>query len=139
MRRTILACAGVLLSVVALGSDSPRGYPDGMTQPEWSEGAWRMVGERRGGVYRPFTNGPVLTLQEGRYSYSNLAPGPSAAGVYRLNGDRLEMTQTNGTVPPTVRKYLWRREGDTIRVVPSDFRGARFDDAKDLSVYKRVK
>jgi hypothetical protein len=54
MRRTIVLLAGVLLSVVALGSDSPKEYDD-RTEVVDIEGTWSPDG-------RPIIN-PVLDIR----------------------------------------------------------------------------
>jgi uncharacterized protein (TIGR03067 family) len=145
MRRTILACAGVLLSVVALASDSPKEY-DGATEVVGIEGTWRETGFEANGQKIKLNFEVVKTYRSGTFTI--VSPSPSA-GSYRIDQSRnppqLEWLPSSGAHKGKTIKWIYQIDGDTLKIAclanEYEKRPPQGFDDKDLYVYtyKRVK
>jgi uncharacterized protein (TIGR03067 family) len=143
MRRTILLLAGVLLSVVALGSDSPKGYDD-RTELAGIEGTWRLIEFGTNGRKQKPGWQDVTTYRRGTIAVDYL-DGRKLQGSYRIDRtqspphlDRI-VSNTDGQT----LKSLCRIDSDTLRIatLPDSGRRPESFDGKDVCVwtYKRVK
>src|SRR5690349_9558860 len=83
MRRTIILLTGLFLSIVALGSDSPKEYDDA-TKVAGLEGTWRLIGYERIGGQMPSVADDVYTFHSGSFTrkYRNRA---TSGGSYRID------------------------------------------------------
>jgi hypothetical protein len=72
MRRTILLLAGVLLSAVALGSDSPKEYDD-KTEVAGIEGTWQLTEDEFNGVKMKPCTQLVTSYRSGTYTCQSLS------------------------------------------------------------------
>jgi uncharacterized protein (TIGR03067 family) len=142
MRRTILLLAGVLLSAVALGSDSPKEYDDAM-QVDKLEGTWEPVSAANFQVVFTYWNS-VTTFGAWRWNYQ--CGRESYSGTYKIDASHkpafLDETSLDGSAKGATRLYIYERNGDTLRLgwSPNGDRPKNFDNV-DLPVitYKRVK
>ncbi len=127
MRRTILLLAGVLLSAVALGSDSPKEY-DGRTQVNPLQGKWRPlkleVTDKTGGkIICTAPEWADVVFKDERYiwgwgdGYSRLT---SSRGICTLDASKspghLDLTDTTGPVAGVTRRCIYRINGETLEI-----------------------
>ena len=146
MRRTVLL-AGVLLSVVALGSDSPKEYDD-RTEVAGIEGTWRLKECTLNGEQLPLGQRlMVMTLRGGILTF-DLGDGHIDRGTYRIDPagklPHFDRVQRFGPFPCVAGKCIYQIDGDTLRI--AGFRVRRterprgFDDENAfIETYKRVK
>jgi uncharacterized protein (TIGR03067 family) len=130
--------AGVWLCVVALGSDSPKGY-DGATEESGIEGTWRWTTASGHSL--------VMTFHSGGFT---LAIGNTVLGrgSYRIDSSRnplfLDKLPTYGPYKGVTVKCLYQIDGGALRIAytPSDpeqrpqwFTG----EGVEVETYKRVR
>jgi len=130
MRRTILLLAGVLLCVVALGSDSPKEYDD-KTENVGIEGRWRLTeiidwnGEKQG-------------IQDMRpFRFEN----------YRIdkNHNPPHLDRSFADFKGRTFRFIYQLDGDTLRIAGNERGnfGRRPEGFNDIGnyvwTYKRVK
>jgi uncharacterized protein (TIGR03067 family) len=143
MRRAVLLLAGVLLCVVALGSDSPKEYDD-KTMVDPLEGRWQMIewtcdGEKLNGIpeERVYHNG-TYTI--------NWSDGDTWRGSYRIDPTRksshLDWIPSGGSGKGQTFMNIYQVDGDTLRIAavngkqhPQCFK----DKGVYVTTYKRVK
>ena len=145
MRRTFLL-AGVLLCVVALGSDSPKEYDD-RTERDELQGRWQLIEVSLNGLKQGVDFQELMTYRAGAYTYQ-CDNKTIRSGNYRIdtasNPHHLDEIPSNPSRWAHLSKRIYIIDGDTLRVAfrPDDGsrRPERFDD-KILFVwtYKRVK
>jgi uncharacterized protein (TIGR03067 family) len=145
MRRTVLLLAGVLLSAVALGSDSPKEYDDSM-KVDLLEGEWRMVEVEVDGVKPPFV-GFVETYRDASWGAKSEG-NETHQGRYKINTSqrpaRLDLIPADGPFAGVTRRYIYQVSGDVLKTAEamgSDERPKRFDEKRGVVIctYKRVK
>jgi uncharacterized protein (TIGR03067 family) len=134
MRRTILLLNGVLFTVVALGSDSPKEYDD-KTEAVGIEGTWRMVGNEKN----------VMTCHSGTWTIKG--DGGLWQGTYRIDTTcmpaHLDRFYANGPLKGKTLKFIYQIDRDMLRIAcarnvelrPHGFK----DDGVDLWTYERVR
>lgn len=112
MRRTILL-VGVLLSAVALGSDSPKEYSDAVKQE--LEGQWRLVSFEEAGQWRPGRSGQ-RTFRGGHWVYDDCW-GNTFSGLYTTDTSRTPAYFNQGA-PRAAQdiKCIYQVDGDTLRL-----------------------
>ena len=142
MRRTMLLLAGVLLSVVALGSDSPKEYDDKVNADE-IEGTWQWTefeGELFGMKYHP-THYSEMTLRNGIFKLTV----PEWHGRYRLDPTHKPAHLDWMPANRQTLKFIYQIDGDTLKIAgfphePTKPRPQAVND-KGVTVwtYKRVK
>jgi uncharacterized protein (TIGR03067 family) len=147
MRRTILL-AGVLLSVVALGSDSPKGYDD-KTEVAGIEGTWRLTELEFHGRKIDLPVQRVTTLRGETYTV-NVSKGEILRGSFHIDPahkpPHLDWMPTSGTFKGHTVKCIYQIDGDTLRIAsnpgvddkkqyPQGFN----DNGAVVETYKRVK
>jgi uncharacterized protein (TIGR03067 family) len=145
MRRTVLMLAGVLLSVVALGSDSPKEY-DNATTLGPLEGTWQLTEIQCNGHKINLDFQMVVTYRGGTYMLND---GETFRGRYRVDPNRnlayLDRIPSCGYSRGQTFKFIYQIEGDTLRIAythaPEDTpRPQGFNDAGVfVDTYKRVK
>jgi uncharacterized protein (TIGR03067 family) len=137
MRRSILVLTGVLLSVVALGSDSPKEYDD-RTEAIGIDGTWRMVTSEKN----------VMTCYSGTWTMND-GGGEPWRGTYRIGPAhkpcQLDRYYANGPYGGKAYKFIYQIDGETLRIGgmidfndrqrPQDFN----DKGVSVWIYKRVK
>ena len=139
MRRTILL-AGVLLSVVALGSDSQKEYDD-KTTVDPLEGTWRLIGSEFEGKKMDIpVEFAMWTFRRGTYTIDDGDGNPVQRGTYRIDATQKPAHLDMGTA-----KFIYQIDGDTLRHAtlagaydtprPQGF----YDKAIVVRTYKRVK
>jgi uncharacterized protein (TIGR03067 family) len=147
MRRTILLLAGVLLSVVALGSDSPKEYDDKADMDE-VRGTWRLVDIEVDGHKWMFPHQCVMTNRSGISTYVYSHRG-TIQGTYRIDPtckpSRYDNVPLTGSLKGQTLRWIYAIDGDTLRIAnlsdgSSHARPQEFND-KGLAIltYKRVK
>ena len=146
MRRTVLLLAGMLLSLVVLGSGSPKEY-DGRIKV--IEGTWRLIQtEYEGKKESPPSYEDVITCYSGILADSKsssrckyrIDPGPTGKPPH------LDLLPLSGT--GEAEKCIYQVDGDTLRTAsflivfggeethrPREFNG----DNVLVNTYKRVK
>jgi uncharacterized protein (TIGR03067 family) len=138
MLRTVLLLAGVLVCVVALGSDSPKEYDDATMQVDELQGTWQGVAVEIDGSRARAPK--ELAFRSGAWQISEAGPLP--LGRYMTEAGRkpahLDMRGANETV-----EYIYRIDGETLRMARTKNgtpRPKSFDD-KDLVTFtfKRVR
>ena len=97
-----------------LGSDSPRGYDSAIIRTDDLSGEWTRVdlvldGNNLGAPRW------VITFHDGKYS-ANVGGGAAEIGTYRNENGRLEMVQTGGVKCYTEGQFLYRIEGNTLKL-----------------------
>jgi uncharacterized protein (TIGR03067 family) len=144
MRRTILLLAGVLLSVVALGSDSPKEYDD-KTDVVGIEGTWRLIdGEFNGEKIKPSTQ-LLMTICKGNYTIAELG-GSTERGNYRIDTTRKPPhLDRSPSINSGAEKFIYQIDGSTLKTAgiatadevrrPQGFN----DKGVVVLIYKRVK
>jgi len=147
MRRTFLLVAGVLLSVAALGLDSPKDYGNKVLVDEL-EGTWQLTEyEFNGQKVKPDPL-EVVTFRAGAY-VSNYSDGDTFRGSYRLDPTHqpphLNEVPANGPYQGQTVKYIYQLDRDTLRIAfmaaEDDMRRPQGFNDKGIYVetYKRVK
>jgi uncharacterized protein (TIGR03067 family) len=108
MRRTILLLTGLLLSIVALGADSPKEYDD-RTTVDPLEGTWRLVGH----------DNILTTYHSGTWTIDN-GEGEPWRGTYRIDTTskqpHLHRFYANGPYKGNTIKVIYQIDGDTLRI-----------------------
>jgi uncharacterized protein (TIGR03067 family) len=147
MRRTILACAGVLLSTVALGSDSPKEYDDATAVDEL-QGSWQLTEDEFNGQKVKPDPLEVVTFRGGAY-VSNYSDGDTFRGSYRLDPTHqpphLNEVPANGPYQGQTVKYIYQLDRDRLRIAfmagKDDMRRPQGfnDEGVYVETYKRVK
>jgi uncharacterized protein (TIGR03067 family) len=144
-RRIVWLLVGVLVVVLALGSDVPKEY-DGATEYVGIEGTWRFMSAE-------FFNAPgssarehIITYRGGTFisTYDN---GETYEGSYYLdarNPSHLDTVLANGPLKGKRRKFLYEVDGNTLRVAHKwlgDERVKGFDDTEYVWIftYRRAK
>jgi uncharacterized protein (TIGR03067 family) len=140
MRRTVWLLVGVLLGVVAMGSDSPKEYDDVMV-PDPLEGMWLLK-------YEGIDFQEVMILRGGTYTI-NYSDGDTNRGNYRINPTRkpphLDYIPSKGECRGQTLKRIYQIDGDTLKIAwirdESDKRRPQGfnDDGIVIKIYKRVK
>ncbi len=136
MRRTVLLLAGVLPSVVALGSDSPKEYDNRVKVVDELQGKWQLT--------------------EFEDKTANRKPGWQCVKTFRsgicmfqwTDGDTIQTRYYIDTTrkPPHLDmdtyKCLYQIDGNTLRIAwrndqqrPQGFK----DDGVNINIYERVK
>jgi uncharacterized protein (TIGR03067 family) len=143
MRRTIWLLAGVLLCLVALGSDSPKEYDDKVEANNF-QGEWHEVSADRNGVDVPRGKWS-LVFRNGKYE--GVTDHETDSGTYLLSGRsailRLHLVSASGRNTCSSGKFLTRVEGDTLKL--AYYMGAgewptSFEEKKVVvSAFRRVK
>jgi uncharacterized protein (TIGR03067 family) len=135
MRRTVLLLAGVLLSAVALGSDSPKEYDDRVKADEL-EGTWRLTDIERNGEKRPTGRPCVKTFQSGICTFQWDDGDPKRVRYY------IDTTRTPSHLDVDTDRGIYRIDGNMLRIAwrkdqqrPQGFK----DNGVDAYIYKRVK
>ena len=144
MRRTILLLAGVLLSAVALGSDSPKEYDD-RTEYVGIEGTWRLTRIESNGEKDNSPGNEVITFLSG--TYTNNSGGDTRRGTYRADPTRkpphLNLMPSIGPYKGQTIKKIYQLDGDMLRIgsqMPISQRTQGFNDPSTyVEIYKRVK
>ena len=145
MRRTVCLLAGVLLCVLALGSDAPKEY-DGAAEADDIQGTWELTGFECGPVREAPDYKGVVTFRGGTYTAS-YSDGETIRGSYRLDHARkpshLDKRWTSGPYQGRTLECIYRVEGDTLRIAApdhlEDVRRPQGFDHVIVAVYKRVK
>lgn len=144
MRRTIWLLAGVLLCVVALGSDSPKEYDD-KVKVNTLEGAWWLTREELNGNKLNSSEHEMLIYYKGTFT-RDFGDGKTKSGSGRIettyNPPHLDWILANGDI-----KYIYQIDGDTLRLaskpgrLPGETERPQGFNDKGLYVctYKRVK
>lgn len=139
MRRTILLVAGVLLSVVALGSDSPKEYDD-RTEVAGIEGTWQLTNVKCGNNIPKI--GQNITTFRGGICTTIDSDGESRCS-YRIDTTHKPF-QLDWILPSRAVKCIYLIEGDTLWIAevlysdqprPRDFKGIDVI----ICTYKRVR
>ena len=148
MRRIVWLLAGVLLVMLSLGSDSPRGYSDGATEADELQGTWQWIGDEFNGRKVETKLREVLTFRNGTYT-SHYSDGDTFRGSYRLDPTRkpphLDEVPSNGPYQGQTVKYIYHLDCDTLRIAfmaaKDDMRRPQGINDKGVYVetYKRVK
>jgi uncharacterized protein (TIGR03067 family) len=145
MRRTILLLAGVLLSVMALGSDSAKEYDD-KTDYVGIEGTWRRTEiEFSGRKWNPDSIS-LVTFRGQTYTCS-LSDGDGERGNFRIDPTRkpAHLDYIPDWSKGQSCKSIYQIEGDTLRVAVISAhsytkRPQGFNDEQVIVLtYKRVK
>jgi len=150
MRRTVLLLAGVLLCVVALGSDSPKEYDDATMQVDELQGTWRLVGCEFDGRKAAAPYPEVLTFCNGTYTHKYYEHD-THSGSYRIDPthkpQHLDRIASSGSLKGRTCRDIFQIDGDTLRIAnmsdqllndkrrPQGFN----DDNVFVLVYKRVR
>ncbi len=135
MRRTILLLVGVLLCVVALGSDSPKEYDD-KTAVIGIDGTWQLDGNQENLM---ICHSRVWTIDNGN--------GDPWGGTCRTDPTRkpahLDWLFASGTYKGKTFKFIYQIDGDTLRMATmrNDWERPQTFSDRDIVVwtYKRVK
>jgi uncharacterized protein (TIGR03067 family) len=118
MRRSVYFLCTVLLAVAGLGSDSPREYDDAVKEDN-IEGVWCVVANGEDGIQNPFKGDGVQTFRGGKWTYT-LGGHFLYDGVYVIDDSRqprcLEERVTVGATKGETRKYIYRVDGNTLRM-----------------------
>jgi uncharacterized protein (TIGR03067 family) len=145
MRRTSLLLAGVLLGVVALGSDSPKEYNDATGQGSDLEDSWLIISNKFNGVEDlPFATS--VTTYRGGYFSTRYRPGTETGGTYVVDTgphpahlDLVKKFDDGGRIS----QCIYRIEGDKLWIgfpQKGDDRPKNFDQKGiDICFYKRAK
>jgi uncharacterized protein (TIGR03067 family) len=146
MRRTVLLLAGVLSTLVVLGSDSPREYDD-KTGVVGIEGTWRLTEIEVNGRRKAKPNIVCITTFRGDTCTSRWSDGSTFRERYCIDSaqkpSHLDLIASEGA--STTRKCIYQIDGDTLRVESRyDWnrtgRPQRFNEASDFVLtYKRIK
>jgi uncharacterized protein (TIGR03067 family) len=148
MRRAFLLLAGALLSMVVLGSDSPKEYDD-KTEAVGIEGTWRQTGTERNGSNRRVVGQQILAFRRGTYTIQ-LSDADKIQETYRIDPTfkppHLDQIVATGPAQGQTFKSIYQLDGDTLRIARFSGHKGRverpqgFND-KGLSVmiFKRVK
>jgi uncharacterized protein (TIGR03067 family) len=116
MCRTTLLLAGVLLAIVVIGSDSPKGYDDSVTMDEL-EGTWQWTEFENAltGKYQP-THYSEMTYRNGTFALTV----PDWHGRYHLDPThkpaRIDWTAANYGYQGKTLQYIYQIDGDTLRI-----------------------
>jgi uncharacterized protein (TIGR03067 family) len=141
--RRVWLLAGVLLVVPSLGSDVRKEY-DGATARDELEGTWLMVSVEYE-VLLPFA-ASIKTYCGGRWEWP--VADETFSGTYTTDAGskpaRLDETNLGGTAKGETIRYIYERDGDSLRLGYFPRRGSARPngfDAKGLLIinYKRVK
>jgi uncharacterized protein (TIGR03067 family) len=145
MRRIVYLLAGGLLVVPSLGSDAPKEFGDA-AEPDELQGMWALVlqvYDHRQAIAPAVEGSEVETFRAGRWEKDD----PERSVTYRADASRLP-AHLDAPFPPGHRqqgmmRYIYRRDGDTLRIAFGDdlsIRPRSFDDPGIfVSTYKRVK
>ena len=146
MRRTIFLLVGVLVTTVALGSDSPKEYDD-TTETDGFQGTWRLVSlYLAGSEVRP----PNVFVTYRGERWSSSSDGQIIAeGSYRTHKGMpatLHVRLTAGPSKGQSQVCIYRIDGDTLIEAYSQHgaglpKGFHDDDGLHniYATYKRVK
>jgi uncharacterized protein (TIGR03067 family) len=146
MRRTLLLLIGVLFSVMALASDSPKDYDDA-TQIDGLEGTWQAVSvENTGGSFRTPPQWCMI-FHAGKYTWTGLGIAPK--GSYKVDVSkkpaRLDITCADLPAAEDTMKCIYRIDGDILKIA-WDLGGERAqifdiqcDRRQSVSIFKRVR
>jgi uncharacterized protein (TIGR03067 family) len=147
MRRTILACAGVLLCVVALGSDSPKEYDD-RTEIAGIEGTWRETEAEVNGENTKSNPHRLTTYRRGTCTIDD-GDGNPDRGTYSIDltqkPPHLDWMPSAGVFKGITYKFICQIDGDTLKICSCTFgtskrRPQSFNDPwVAIWTYKRVK
>jgi uncharacterized protein (TIGR03067 family) len=155
MRRTILL-AGVLLGVVALGSDSPKEYDGRIQVQNLLNGKWRPlkleITDKTGGkiIYINGDKTAAVVFQDARYDwgwgdkYSRLE---ASRGICTLDSGKspghLDLTDTTGPDAGVTRRCIYRIDGETVEIASTTGEPAnrpeRFEGPVTIYTLKREK
>jgi uncharacterized protein (TIGR03067 family) len=145
MRRIVCLLGGVLVVVPSLGSDSPKGYGDA-AEPDELQGTWALVlqvYDNRQATGPAVDGSEVETFRAGRWEKG----APERSVNYRadagLRPAHLDAPFPSGHRQRGMMRYIYRRDGDTLRIAFGDdlsIRPRSFDEQGIfVSTYKRVK
>ena len=142
MRRMVLLLAGVLLSTVAMGSDSPKEYDDKTTLNPL-EGSWRLTEYSFRGQTGIHPDELVLTYRGGFCTNKDSEPrryciAPSQTPAH------LDWIELSGPSKGETSKFIFQIKGDTLKMAcfsgSSKTRPQVFnDDEVVIYTFKRVK
>jgi uncharacterized protein (TIGR03067 family) len=145
MHRAVLLLAGVL-SVVALGSDSPKDYDD-KTETTGIEGTWRLTGVEIYGKKKELAFQVVITLRGGTLTY-DYTHG-IVRGSYHVDRAgkplHLDWMPSNGSYKGETLEFIYQIDGDILRIAfllnGNDVqRPLRFsDDDVIIGIFNRAK
>jgi uncharacterized protein (TIGR03067 family) len=145
MHRTLLLLTGVLLSVMALASDSPKDYDDA-TQIDGLEGTWQAVSvEGTGGFFRTPPEWRMI-FRDGKFTWTGRGIAPK--GSYKVDANKkpawLDITRADLPAAEDIVKCIYRIDGDLLKIAwPIDERAQIFDIKGDrrqsVSTFKRVR
>jgi uncharacterized protein (TIGR03067 family) len=155
MRRFACVPAGVLLCVLALGSDTPTEYDGRTKMSNPLQGRWRHVqlvvaGEAGGKIICTAPEWADLEFQDEKYAwnwgdgYSRLT---SSMGICTLDPSvsprRLDLTDLTGQAAGETRRCIYRIDGDTLEIAsttghPAD-RPGKFEGGLTTYTLKRIK
>jgi hypothetical protein len=141
MRRTVCLLAVVLLPLLSLGSDAPKGY-DGETQNVGIDGVWLLVQTEEGGKVLSVKPNQICTYRAGTFHWSTRKDGAYSVD----NRYRPARLTERVTLAPYTYRNIFRIDGDTLRIayflwLDDDYPGGFCGDGRELVVdtYKRVK
>jgi uncharacterized protein (TIGR03067 family) len=123
MRRIVWVLASVLLVVLSLGSDVPKEY-DGATENGNLQGTWQVIAVELPSQGRHWKAGWVQTFRDGK-----CWPADGiwlSVGTYTTDAShkpaRMETTDLEGQDQGRIRKYIYRIDGDSLRIAWEDER-----------------
>ena len=146
MRQTILVLAGVLLCVVALGSDSPKEYDD-RTEAQDIQGTWELTEIELQGEKVKSDSQEMMTFRGESFTANSQSLGIHR-GNYRTylthKPYHLDLSYTDGDTKGPTLKLIFQIDGEMLRIaetyLPNDKqRPQGFNGAVEVWTYKRVK
>jgi uncharacterized protein (TIGR03067 family) len=109
-----------LLALPLLGSDSPKEY-DGAAEMCELEGEWEIVSVESDPV--PLPSSGLMVFRDGKWRYSR-EDELVGTGAYTTDSNRkpchLDLTFTEGGRKGQTWKYLYRHDGDRLRIAERD-------------------
>jgi len=155
MRRMGWFLGGVLLAVVAVGSDSPKDYNGRVQVVNPLQGKWRflkleMTNINGGKIICTAPAWADVVFQDERYvwgwgdQYSRLT---SSQGICTFdpgkNPEHLDLTDRTGALAGTTRRCIYRFDGETLQIVSRthhpDIRPTSFEGPVTIYTLKRAK
>jgi uncharacterized protein (TIGR03067 family) len=144
MRRTVLLLAGALLSVVALGSDSPKEYDDKTEMNDPVEGTWQLTQYELNGERLKLPFQVVMICHDGAITHKR-SDGNTPRWNLRIDPARsprhLDMIPLGGARQSI--KCIYQIDGDILRIgyrVGETDRPQGFNEVNvAVQTYKRVK
>src|SRR5262245_13693195 len=145
IRRIVCLLAGGLLVVPSLGSDSLKEYGDA-AEPDELQGTWALVlqvYDHRQAIAPAVEGSEVESFRAGRWEKRD----PEWSVTYRTDASRrpahLDAPFPAGHRQRGMMRYIYRRDGDTLRIAFGDdlsIRPRSFEEQRIfVSTHKRVK